>query len=397
MSHNQYLTIQEFKLRQELSLANLEKSKEWWLPTIYAGTTIHQLWGNAMNGNGIFFNDVNRQNFWGGVGLNATWNFGDGIFKSNAAKFKTQAAVYKTQSEQNKALLNIINIYYDFISAQLYYKSYEQLSAQADSITFQISVQVEAGLQYESELLLAKSNHNHLKVTMLNARTEYNNMSALLIKSLNLDPNIKLLSSENVIVPLNLIDINALETSFDSTYQVRPELKSMELILQSLNEEKKTTTTSLLLPEVRIGGYSSFFGDVFSPIDPTSELNASLIWKIPMGRLTKKGTLLKYNAQITLQENQIAQAKAIVNKELITSREQIKTANEQTEIALEGSQLAKKALKQCIERQRQGIVRPFEILQAQEIYIKSMLDYLEAIASYNKAQYAYYVATGNNL
>ena len=145
------LTIQEFKLRQELSLANLEKSKEWWLPTIYAGTTIHQLWGNAMNGDGLFFNDVNRQNFWGGVGLNATWNFGDGIFKSNAAKFKTQAAVYKTQSEQNKALLNVINIYYDFISAQLYYKSYEQLSAQADSITFQISVQVEAGLQYESE------------------------------------------------------------------------------------------------------------------------------------------------------------------------------------------------------------------------------------------------------
>ena len=32
------LTIQEFKQRQKLALANLVRASEWWLPDIFAGT-----------------------------------------------------------------------------------------------------------------------------------------------------------------------------------------------------------------------------------------------------------------------------------------------------------------------------------------------------------------------
>lgn len=391
------LTIQEYKQRQELALADLAEAREWWLPDIYAGTSIHQLWGNAMNSDGEIYTDVNRQNFWGGLGLNANWDFGESVFKVNSAELKAQAAAFKTRSEKNKALLNIIQTYYDFLAAQLYYKAYEQLAAQADTIATQLTVLVKAGLRYESEMLLAKSNYKHLKVEMLNARTEHNNMSATLVKLLNLDPSVKLVGTDTVLAPLVLNTTENITISFDSAYQNRPELKSMELVLQSLNAEKKTTTTGLLLPVLSVGTYGSYFGDVFSPINPTGEINVALIWKIPMGRLTSSGTLKQYNARIVLQKNQMEQTKAQINEEVISAREQIKAAEEQTEIALEGSQLAEQALKQSIKRQQLGTVRPFEILQAQEIYIKSRLNYLKAVASYNKAQYKYYVATGNNL
>ncbi len=391
------LTIKEYKKRQELAMANLSREREWWLPDLYAGVSIHQLWGNAMNSDGFIFTDVNRQNFWGGIGLNATWNFGDGIFKVNAAELKAQASVYQTQAEQNKALLDIIKTYYDFLAAQLYYRAYEQLAAQADTIADQIAVQVEAGIRFESELLLARSNYNHLKVEMLNARTEFNNKSATLVKLLNLDPATKLVSTDTLLAPLDLVGISNIQVSFDSTYVLRPELKGMALTLKSLNTEKKITTTGLLLPELRIGAYGSYFGGVFSPLDPTSEINAALMWKIPMGRLAYRGALEQYNSRIVIQEIKMEQVKAQINEEVISAREQIRVAKEQTEVALEGSQLAEEALKQSIQRQQIGIVRPFEILQAQEIYIKSRLDYLRAVASYNKAQYAYHVATGNNL
>ena len=39
------LTIKEYKERQELSLAELTKAKEWWLPEIYAGVQTHKLRG----------------------------------------------------------------------------------------------------------------------------------------------------------------------------------------------------------------------------------------------------------------------------------------------------------------------------------------------------------------
>jgi outer membrane protein TolC len=116
-----------------------------------------------------FFLDVNRNNLWLGLGLDVNWNFGEGIFQTKATKLKAQAAQYQTQSERNKALLKSIETYYDFAAAQLYYQAYQKLAAQAGTISQQIDIQAQTGLRYESDLLLSKSNLNHLKIQMLNA------------------------------------------------------------------------------------------------------------------------------------------------------------------------------------------------------------------------------------
>ena len=392
------LTIKEYQLRQELALADLTKAKEWWLPDLYAGTSFHQLWGNAMNGNGAFFTDVNRQSLWGGVGVNASWDFGNGIFMANAAELKSEAVVFETEAKQNQALLKVIETYYDFLVAQLYTKAYEQLANQAGIIADQIGIQVEAGLLFESELLLAQSNHSHYKVQMMTAKIQESTASAMLLELLNIDASAQLVSTDSVLTPLELEESELdLETSFDPVYEKRPEIKSMDLMLQTLNAQKKTTTTGLLLPTFSVGAYGSYFGAVFSPINPTSALNASLIWKIPTGRLIYGGELKQFDVRIALQENQILQAKAFISGEVMAFRRKAVIVKQQLEIALEGSRLAEKALDQCVQRQQLGTVRPFEILQAQEIYINARLDYLASVSMYNKAQYQLFVALGNNL
>ncbi|MFT6816168.1 MAG: outer membrane protein TolC [Sphingobacteriales bacterium] len=185
------LTIKEYKERQKLSLAELAKAKEWWLPELYAGAQTQQLWGAAMNADGRFFLDVNRQNLWGGLGLNANWDFADGLYNAKSANLRSQASQYMTQAERNQQLLKMIDAYYNLMTAQLNYDAYQKLVVQSDRIIQQIKIQVEGGLRYESELLLAKSNKNHLQVEMLNAKKAYNNASASLKKLLNIEQNIK--------------------------------------------------------------------------------------------------------------------------------------------------------------------------------------------------------------
>lgn len=219
--------------------------------------------------------------------------------------------------------------------------------------------------------------------------------SAALIRLLDLDPSLSLVAVDTILAPIHLESIN-LSTSFETAYQNRPELKSMELSLQSLNTEKKTTTTGLGLPELRIGTYGAYFGHVFSPLDPTDEINASLIWKFPLGRIADKDDLNQFDAKISLQENQLAQAKARVNQEILASQQNISIGKEQLVIALEGSELAEEALQQCLQRQQLGTVRPLEIIQAQEIYRQARLYNLQAVAAINKAQYSWFVAIGNN-
>ncbi|MFT5802475.1 MAG: outer membrane protein TolC, partial [Nonlabens sp.] len=164
------LTIKEYKERQELSLAKLAKAKEWWLPEVYAGVQTHQLWGAAMNADGRFFLDVTRQNLWGGLGVNATWDFAEGIYNVKAAHLKSEANKYLTQAESNQQLLKMIHSYYDLMTAQLNFNAYESLVIQSDKIAQQIQIQLEAGLLYESDLLVAKSNKNHLQLEMIQAK-----------------------------------------------------------------------------------------------------------------------------------------------------------------------------------------------------------------------------------
>ncbi len=403
------LTIKEFQAKQELSEANLTKSKEWWLPNVYAGMKTFQLWGASMNSDGRFFLDVNANNLWSGLGVNAYWTFADGIYKTKASKLNVQASYYESQAEKNQALLAIIKTYYDLLTAQMKLVAYKNLVAQSDTITQQIAIQVEAGLLYQSELLLARSNQNHLKIEMLNAQSEYNQKSAELVRLLNLDSKLKLVIVDTVLIPLDfqeeLLMIN------DSVYQNRPEIKSIDFTIQSLRMERKTTTTGLFLPQLSIGTYGSYFGGLTGQVTPmfpnlypetnqlypTGILNISLTWNIPLGQLVYSGELQRYNSQIKIQEVKAEQFKAQINEEIVTAQQQLLIGKEQIEIAKEALELASEALNQSIERQKLGIVKPFEVFQAQQFFLQAQIDYLKTVGEYNKAQFALKVAKGEIL
>jgi outer membrane protein TolC len=403
------LTIKEFKAKQELAAANLSKAKEWWLPDVYAGLQTNQLWGAAMNADGRFFLDVNRQNLWSGLGLNTNWNFAEGIYKTKSAKLQVKAAFYDTQAERNNTLLATIKAYYDLQTAQMKLVAYKNLVAQSDTITQQISIQVEAGLRYQSELLLSKSNQSHLKIEMLNAKTQYNQKSSELVRLLNLESKVKLVSIDSVMLPLDfkqeLIAVN------DSTYKNRPEIKAIDLTIRSLQTERKTITTGLFIPTLNIGTYGSYFGRINGAVKPmfpsqypvtkqlypTGMLNASLTWNIPIGRLIYGGELKQYNSHLKIQEIRSGQFKAQINEEIVNSDQQLIIGKEQIEIAKEALNLSSEALNQSMERQKLGTVKPFEVFQAQQFFLQAQIDYLKGINEYNKSQFALKVAKGEIL
>ena len=403
------LTIKEYKERQELSLAEFTKAKEWWLPEIYTGVQTQQLSGAAMNSDGRFFLDVNRQNLWTGAGINAKWDFAEGIYNAKSANLKNQANKYKTQAERNQQLLQIIYAYYELMTAQLNYNAYQNLVIQSDSIAQQIQIQLESGLIYESELLLAKSNKNHLKIEMFNAKKGHNNASAALKKLLNIKQNIKIVITDDLLLPL---DYTAeLETFTDSIYLNHPEIKANELQFQALKMERKKYTTGLLIPELSIGTYGSYFGRISGNVSPmfpdqypetqqlypTGALNVSLMWKIPLGALTYQGDKKVYDSKMRLNEIKTKQFKAQISEEIANAKSDLKIAKDQIEIAKEALDFTTKALSQSIERQKIGTAKPFEVFQAQQFFLQAQLDYLEAVSDFNKAQYALKVAKGENL
>ncbi|MDH3649938.1 MAG: TolC family protein, partial [Saprospiraceae bacterium] len=367
------LTIREHRQQMELAVADLAKAREWWLPELYAGIQTHQLWGAAMNTDGRFGLDLNRDNLWMGLGLDLTWDFADGIYQTKASKYQLEAARHENQADRNQALLEIIDVYYLFASAQWSFQAYQELVAVADTITQQLKIQVDAGLRYHSEWLLANSNLRHMQVQMLNAKAVLGKSRAALMRLLHLSPDVILVSLDSVITPLQLLDPDTETTASimeDSVWTRRPEYLSRQFILKAFEVRKKTVNEGLLIPELRLSTYGSYFGALKGQVTPlqieqhpetqqlysTAALNIGLMWQVPLGRLTYGGSVKQHDAKIQLQKTSLLQVKAEINEEVAAAREDVSTLRDQVGIAQEGSQFAAEALSQSIERQGLGTV-----------------------------------------
>ncbi len=387
------LTVKEYQLKYQQALAEQSKAKEWWLPEVFVGVSTHYLNGAAMNGNGIFFTEVNRDNLWAGLGLNMEIDFNKGMYQPLAAKQKAQAAQYFSIAEKNKAILKAVQTCFDLQTEQLKYAFLQTLVNQSDTLSQQIEVQVKAGLRYQSEYLLAKSNQKHLQISLLQSKMEWQKQSAALANLLNLENNIQLVSADTSLLPLSF------EMQADNTISIekRNEYLGLNSELQSVQTLRKATNEGLLLPKLRLGTDNGAFGAYSKPFYNTYQINASLFWTLPLGRLTYKGDLKQWDVKVMQKQNEIEQFKNQFQQEIATAKAQLQIATEQITVAKEALQLAGEALNQSVQRQKLGTVKPFEVFQAQQFYLQAQMDYLKAVGENNKAYFASKVAEGQLL
>src|SRR5579863_3466727 len=89
------LTIKQYELQYQLSAAQIDKAREWWLPTIQLGPTMHYLNGAAMQTSGSVLSDVTQRELWLGGGVVGALNFNDGIFNVMAKKQQSVAVKFE--------------------------------------------------------------------------------------------------------------------------------------------------------------------------------------------------------------------------------------------------------------------------------------------------------------
>jgi outer membrane protein TolC len=387
------LTVQEYQLKYQQVLAEQSKANEWWLPNIYAGATTHYLNGAAMNTDGKIFTDVKQNNLWAGLGIAAEIDFSKGFYQSLAAKQKSQAANYFSTAEKNKAILNAVQTYFDLQTEQLKYFLLQQLVNQADTLSQQIKIKVDAGLLYQSDYLLSQSNFNHLKISILQTKVGWQKKSAELTNLLNLENNVGLVSADTSLIPLSI----TVQPTDTTGFEKRPEFLGLNSELQSFQTLRKTANLGLLMPKLRVGFDNGAFGAYTTPLYNTYQFNASLLWNLPLGRLTYKGDLKKFDVQILIQQNEIEQFKNQYQQEISIATSQLQIAEEQMTVAKQALQSSTEALNQSIERQKIGTAKAFEVFQAQQFFLQAQVDYLTSVSEYNKAQFALKVAKGEIL
>lgn len=390
------LTVKEYQLRYEQALAEQTRAQEWWLPNLYAGTSTHFLTGAAMNTDGKIFTGVRQNNLWAGLGASAEIDFARGKYDVLAAKQRVKVAAYQSSAERNKAVLQALTTYFDMQADQVKYLFLQQLIKQADTLAQQVKVKVDAGLMYQSEYLMASSNFNHLKVSMLQAKADWQGKGIALARLLNIENPSGMLSADTTLIPLQIVPQQTV-SNYMRNVEKRPEYSGLKEQLNSFYTLRQGAVKGFYKPKLRIGTDNGPFGGFGKTFQNTYQFNASLVWTLPLGLLTYKGDIKRWDAQIKLQQNQVEQFKNEFVQEVTDAGMQLQNTKEQMDVAKEALRSSGEALYQGTERQKLGTAKPFEVFQSQQFYLQAQIDYLNAVASYNKAQYALYVAIGNNL
>lgn len=402
-------TIKSLTAKHNQAIARHKAAKAWWLPTIYAGVRAHQLNGAAMNSDGIFFLDVDRQNVWGGVGAQIDWNLGKSIYESKAAKQQAKAVGFMSIAERNKAILAIVHQYFDLQSGQLKVSALKQILLKAEDIVQQLQAHTDAGFTHKSDLLVAKSNLNHQKVVYQQAQVRLLQQSSTLAGSLYLDESTKVIIKDSVYAAVEMVPDSQLVLGSDvnTVLNLRPEYKAQIHQIAAAKEKRNIIAKGMLFPNLYMGVSNGEFGDIDSPtgregveidkLHNTFDFNAALLWRFPLNDILGGGKRKIEQEQIKIEEYALQNMKYQVRTEVDNLTADIKVREENIVLAEESLKYAQEALTQTIERQKLRMAKAYEVFHAQRTYADAQNDYLDAIRNYNKSQYSLYVALGNNL
>lgn len=394
MTKSDNLSVKKQLLQSALAEGAYQHSKEWWLPDLFVGTSIHHMHGSGLNTDGRIFVDVDRQSRWYGAGLNLDWDIGKGIYESKSKKLALQQTAVQSQLAQNETILEAVLAYYQVLMASTKKAIYAELINRKEDLSQQLDAQVKVGLRLESELLMARSNSSRLKLKLIQTDNEYQLASNKLLHYLNLKEEFWVQVDPN---DLNLVELVNLNDLINADISQHPLMEVIKLQGASLALESKAIKNSLLIPDLDLYYDHGPFGRTYNDNQMTRNLQASIGWNLPLGQLIYGGERKMVNARAQINNIEQAEQSSQLQTKFAAYSRQLLNAENMLTIAQEGSKYAQKAFEQAVLRQEKGIGNAYEILLSQEEFIKARLMYYESLIQYNIKQFQLYEILGNQL
>jgi outer membrane protein TolC len=394
--------IRQYLLNLDIARAEARRARDWWVPDVGAGVQMHQQNGAAMNSDGRFYLDVNRQYLLGGASLDVNLDLKDAFLGTRAAELAYRAQQQTNIQNSNEFLGFVTMQYYALQAAQFRLQALGDFVAYSDRIATELEVMSDAGLALRSEFIAAQANHKNFQLRERQFAREQLYVSEQLKLLLGMASDSVMLTVDTSAV---LADARSISVVTDTTVFNHPLYRSELLRGESMEKQQKAASIGLALPSFdAIFAYGQY-GDVFSgrdidnnptdPLYPTTFFYGTLAWRIPLENIFGGGNngVLKARYKVQVQET------AIKKDEISTAIRKARYGVEQTRegfvFAEEAVTFARTAYEQSLERQKNGIAGAYELFLAQEIYLNAMLSWIQMRYELAVAVVALRVARGD--
>lgn len=406
------------------SLAEMERARVLWLPSLYLGPNWIRHDGPAQVVEGPVRSISKSSLFLGASaaggasitgpipaggpapvsGLTSILRISDAIFEPLAARQVVAAREAGLQATTNDALLALTEDYFDLQDAAGRLLIAREAAANAaDLVKLTASyARTGAGLEADHRRSLTELDRRRKEVEAAVGELEV--ASAELVRRTRLDPRIVVAPLEPPETILRLIgDDCALDDMIATGLRHRPELAEAQALVQATLTRLKQARMRPLIPSLAFtytgggfgGGPNGFFGD----FGARSDAGVNLFWELQnLGladrAIVKSRASQRRSAGLELLKVQDRVAADVVqgDKARIAASRQMREARRALPEAYESLRLNLVNIRRGAGLP--GATRPIEVLQPIQALARARIDFLGAVLAYNRAQFRLYRALG---
>jgi outer membrane protein TolC len=377
MTLSQNLQVQSNKLKFKLAKASFYKSIGKALPTLGLGVKRYELSGYTQSTEGTFV-DIDKNKEWTGKSFRLSWDLSELLFNSAAKNQGIKAAFYNKETGNIDEQIMVYIAYYKLVASQEKEKAIVSFIQKNKEIVAQLQLQVSAGLRLQSELLLAQSNFNNLKIKLLQQAQNTKELSQQLLATLNVEGNF-IIKTDCDFYLNNATPID--DFNLEEKLNNRFELQELRSEVSAMKWKKNRELYGLLLPQISFGMNDGLLGPINQDAFGNQNImTTSLMWSIPLGNIFPAGNYKTESSLYKLKTLEKAQLKNELRAEMNTLIAGYNSANEQYELAKQSAEYAKLAYEQSLQRQELGTTTQLELFHAEKEYLNARLVYIGAIA-----------------
>jgi outer membrane protein TolC len=394
------------------------------LPNINAGSSIDAHTGTLQQSTGNILK-VNRDALYVGLGANAVgagtvtvpgifWsgNVSDGIFNVLVNRQRVRRADAESAAVRNDVLLRVATAYVDLLRAEGALAIATKNRSEAREIARITANYSRTGQGRKADADRAATELSRQDDQLLDIQGQVLTASAALAQLLDLDPSVRLHVMDAWVVPVSIVpEPVPLEELLAIAVNQRPELAAQQA---AVREAFLTLRGAKLLPFSpniiygyssgdfgggsnlisQPGGFNGVQGPRFGNFGGRQDVDAVVFWTLQNLGVGNVALIRAAKSRLRSSDLQLVNVLDRVRTEVARAYARTHARFAQIGTSEAAVRTSSEGYHQDLNRIRGGQGLPIEVLDSFRLLVEARFAYLDAICSYNRAQFELYVALG---
>lgn len=380
--------------------AEADVARERLFPWVSVGTTFRQHENNIQTVEGRII-DADKRSFSAGVGLNATWDFGEVYYQKLAAQQRARAEDAALATQRQTSVTDAALAYYELLRATATIQIALDALAISERHHAQLVASASAGVTFAGDVQRVATARARNETAVQQAREQARIAAARLAELLKLDPTVELTPNSAELLPTTLVPATTdLAALVSRALAARPELTQADARLAAVREQHRGAVHAPLIPVVNasatVGGLGGDTGlrSWSRGFDNSNDYGVGLSWRIGPGGLFDRSRVRSSEARLRRGELELEQTRDTIRRQVVEFAARASSLSAQLASLRAALDSAEKTAQLSRERRAQSVSGVLEDLLAEEELTRARRDYVSAVAAFDQSQHALLRALG---